>query len=103
MKRKSASDSLANQSDTPCCSWTHDAETKRCAMLSDKGSDVTTVVIEIEPGWLYIKAADPKPAPEQIEDFLRRTIDQWFEAHPNFIIDRAEAVTSHGVMQGIHV
>jgi hypothetical protein len=72
-------------------------------MSSNPSSDVTTVVIEMEPGWVYVKAADPKPSPDRIEFFLRRTIDQWFDAHPSFVIDRAEAITNHGEMLDIHV
>lgn len=37
--------------------------------------DVTTVVIEMEPGSAYVKAADPKPASDPIEFFLLQTID----------------------------
>ena len=43
-------------------------------------NDVTTVVIEMEPGWVYVKIAEPKPDPSRIEFFLRRTIDDWFDA-----------------------
>jgi hypothetical protein len=64
---------------------------------------VTIVVIEMEPGLVYVKVMDPKPAPDRIEFCLRRTIDEWFNAHPQFVIHRAQAVADHGEMQGIHV
>lgn len=71
--------------------------------MMDSSGDVTTVVIEMEPGWVYVKIADPKPEPNRIEFFLRRTIDDWFNARPTFVIDKAEAITNHGEMLGIHV
>ena len=49
-------------------------------MTSTPNNDVTTVVIEMEPGWVYVKIADPKPDPSRIDFFLRRTIDDCFEA-----------------------
>lgn len=72
-------------------------------MSSNSSSDVTAVVIEMDPGWVYVKIADPKPEPNRIEFFLRRTIDDWFNTHPKFVIDKAEAITNHGEMLGIHV
>ena len=60
-------------------------------MPSNPSGEVTTVVIEMEPGWVYVKIADPKPEPDRIEFFLRRTIDDWFDTHPKFVIDKAEA------------
>jgi hypothetical protein len=72
-------------------------------MSANPTDNVTTVVIEMEPGWVYVKIADPKPALNRIEFFLRRTIDEWFDARPAFVIDRAEAITNHGEMLGIHV
>ena len=71
--------------------------------MSSTDPNVTTVVIEMEPGWVYVKIADPKPEPDRIEFFLRRTIDDWFDANPKFVIDKAEAITNHGEMLGIHV
>ena len=72
-------------------------------MPPNPSSDVKTVVIEMEPGWVYVKIADPKPEPDRIGFFLRRTIDDWFDSHPNVVIDKAEAITDHGEMLGIHV
>ncbi len=72
-------------------------------MPSPEERSATTVVMEMEPGWIYVKIAEPKPGPDRIETLLRLTIEQWFNAHPQFVIDKAEAVTDHGVMQGIHV
>ncbi len=72
-------------------------------MTSNPNGNITTVVIEMEPGWLYVKIADPKPEPDRIEFFLRRTIDDWFDAHPTFVFAKAEAITNHREMLGIHV
>jgi hypothetical protein len=72
-------------------------------MPSPSESEVTTVVIEMEPGWVYVKIIDPKPAPDRIELFLRRTIDDWFKAHSQFVIDQSETLSDHGEMHGIHV
>ena len=72
-------------------------------MPSPSESGVTTVVIEMKPGWVYVKIIDPKPAFDRIEFFLRRTIDAWFDAHPQFVIDRSEASSDQGGLQGIHV
>jgi hypothetical protein len=57
----------------------------------------------MEPGLVYVKLMDPKPASDQTESCLRQTINQWFKAHPGFVIDRAETVTDHGQMQGVQV
>ena len=72
-------------------------------MPSPEDRNSTTVVIELEPGWIYVKIAEPKPELDLIERLLRRTIDHWFNAHPQFVIDKAQAITDHGIMQGIHV
>jgi len=66
-------------------------------------ADVTTVVIEMEPGLLYVKIAEPKPPADRIEFFLRRTVDDWFTLHPGFVIDGAKAITNHGELLGMHV
>jgi hypothetical protein len=63
----------------------------------------TTVVMEMEPGWIYVKIAEPEAEPNRTESLLRLTIDHWFSAHPQFVIDKAEGITDHGVMLGIHV
>ena len=78
-------------------------ETEIAPMDSQPSDNVTTVVIEMEPGWIFVKVADPKPPVDRIEFFLRRTVDDWFNARPTFVIDRAEAITNNGEMQGLHV
>ena len=50
-------------------------------MPSSPENKVTTVVIEMEPGSIFFKIIDPKPAPDQIEFYLRRTIDDWFSSN----------------------
>lgn len=65
--------------------------------------NVTTVAIEMEPGWMFFKVADPKPEPSRIEFFLRRAIEDWFAQRPTFVIEKATAITNHGEMLGIHV
>ena len=72
--------------------------------MSESAEDrARVVVIPMEPGLVYVKLMDPKPAPDQTESCLRQTINQWFQAHPGFVIDRAETVTDHGQMQGVQV
>jgi hypothetical protein len=72
--------------------------------MSEPAEDrVRVVVIPMEPGLVYVKLMDPRPAPDQTEACLRQTIKQWFKAHPSFVIDRAETVTDHGQMQGVQV
>jgi len=68
----------------------------------DEGS-ATTVVIEMKPGWIYVKIAEPKPEPDRIELLLRLTIDQWFNAYPRYVIDKTQSVTDQGTLQGVHV
>ena len=63
----------------------------------------TTVVIEMKPGWIYVKIAEPKPEPERIELLLRLTIDQWFNTYPQYAIDKTQSVTDQGTLQGVHV
>jgi hypothetical protein len=36
---------------------------------------VTSAVIEMEPGWVDVETAVPKPEPDFIESLLRRTMD----------------------------
>jgi hypothetical protein len=72
-------------------------------MSESADGSVRVVVIPMEPGLVYVKLVDPKPAPDQSESCLRQTIDHWFKAHPGFVIDRAETVTDHGQMQGVQV
>jgi hypothetical protein len=72
-------------------------------MSAPADGNSTTVVIEREPGLVYVKVADPKPGRPWTEFLLRKTIDHWFGARPQFAIDRAEAVVQSDVMQGIHV
>jgi hypothetical protein len=72
-------------------------------MSTEPPGTATTVVIVMEPGWVYVKIADPRPEPDRIERLLHHTIDTWFHAHPKFAIDRCEAITNDGDMLGIHV
>jgi hypothetical protein len=72
-------------------------------MPSPEERIATTVVMEMEPGWIYVKIAEPEAEPNRTELLIRLTIDQWFTAHPQFVIDEAQAITDHGVMLGIHV
>ena len=80
---------------------THDTEI--VLMDSQPSDNVTTVAIEMKPGWIYVKVADPKPPVGRIEFFLRRTVNDWCDARPDFVIDRAESITDHGEMLGLHV
>ena len=72
-------------------------------MPAPQENKVTIVVIEMEPGRVYVKIIDPKPSSDQIEFYLRQTIDDWFNTHPQFVIDRTQAIADHGEMQGIQV
>lgn len=63
----------------------------------------TTVVIEMKPGWIYVKIAEPKPEPDRIELLLSLTIDQWFNTYAQYVIDKTQSVTDQGTLQGIHV
>ncbi len=72
-------------------------------MTDNPGGNVTTIVIQLEPGWVYVKVAEPKPPPERIEFFLKRTIEDWFSDHPGFAIDRAEQVFRGDELLGMHV
>ncbi len=67
----------------------------------DQGA--TVVVIELGGGQLYVKIAEPRPKRQRAEALLRKTIDAWFEAHPHFVIDRAQPVVEAGEILGIHV
>ena len=72
--------------------------------MSESAEDrARVVVIPMQPGLVYVKLMDPKPRTDQTESCLRQTINQWFKAHPGFVIDRAETVTDHGQMQGVQV
>jgi hypothetical protein len=72
-------------------------------MSSPADGNATIVVIMTEPGLVYVKVAEPMPRPDRIEPLLRKTIDHWFGAHPQFVIDRSEAVVENDTMRGIHV
>ena len=65
--------------------------------------NVTTVVVEMEPGKVFVKVADPKPPADRVEFFLRRAADDWFKARPAFVIDRSEAIATQSEILGLHV
>ena len=52
---------------------------------------------------MFVKVADPKPPTHRIEFFLRRAVDDWFNARPAFVIDRSEAIADQGEILGLHV
>ena len=66
-------------------------------------SIVNTVVIAMKPGWIFVRIADPRPAPDQILHWLRRTFIDWFRAHPAAIFDGEEIVLNDGEPHGINV
>ncbi len=68
----------------------------------DEGSS-TTVLLEMKPGWIYVKIVEPRPEPDQTELLLRRAIERWFHTHPKFVIDKTQTVTEQGTLQGINV
>jgi len=65
--------------------------------------NVTTVAIEMEPGWMFFKVADPQPEPSRIEFLLRKTIEVWFAERPTLTIRKTTAITSQGEILGVHV
>jgi hypothetical protein len=65
--------------------------------------DATTVAIELEPGWLYVRTSGPKPERSRMELLLQKTIDHWFAERPNLAITKALAVSNNGELLGIHV
>ena len=72
-------------------------------MDAHSAGNVTTVVIEMEPGKVFVKIADPKPPAHRIEFFLRRAVEDWFKARPAFVVDRSEAFADQGEIVGLHV
>lgn len=72
-------------------------------MSNPRGGEIRTVVIQTEPGRILVKVADPKPEPDQIEFFLRRTIEDWFADHPKFVIDKSETVMIDGETPAMNV
>jgi hypothetical protein len=72
-------------------------------MSSPGEGTATTLVIELKPGWIYVKMAELKPDPERIELLLRLTVDHWFSTRPQFVIERTQAVIEHGILQGINI
>jgi len=72
-------------------------------MPSPDESIANTVAIEMSPGWVYVKIVEPKPEPDRVELLLRLTIDQWFSTRPHYVIDKTQAVTEHGALQGVNV
>ena len=65
--------------------------------------EATVVVIELEGGQVYFKMIEPKPEPQRVEKLLRLTIDAWFNARPQFVIDRTHPVGEGGETLGIQV
>ena len=47
--------------------------------------------IAMKPGWIFVRIADPIPAPDQILLWLRRTFIDWFSANPAAIFDGEES------------
>jgi hypothetical protein len=73
------------------------------AMPPPDEQNANVVVIEMEPGWIHVKIAEPKPEPDRTELLLQLTIDHWINANPRLVIDGMQAVTEHGTLQGIDV
>jgi hypothetical protein len=67
----------------------------------DQGA--TVVVIELGPGHIYVKLVEPKPEPQRVEVLLRKTLIAWFDARPQFVIDRTQRVVEDGKTLGIQV
>ncbi|HKI16506.1 MAG TPA: hypothetical protein VKA15_01430 [Isosphaeraceae bacterium] len=63
----------------------------------------TVVVIELGAGHIYVKIVEPKPEPQRVELLLRKTIEAWFDARPQFVIDREQPVVEAGETLGIQV
>jgi hypothetical protein len=72
-------------------------------MPSPDERNANTVVIEMAPGWIYVKIAEPKPEPGRIDLLLGLTIKHWFISHPHFVIDKTLALTDHWTLHGINV
>ncbi len=72
-------------------------------MPSPGESTAHIVVIELSPGWVYVKIVEPRPEPDRVELLLRLTIDQWFSTRPHYVVDETQAVTEHGELQGVNV
>jgi hypothetical protein len=72
-------------------------------MPSPDEKNANTVVIDMARGWIYVKIVEPKPEPDRIERLLGLTIEQWFNAHPQFVIDKTVGLTEHGTLHGINV
>ena len=70
-------------------------------MDTHSAGNVTSVVIEMEPGKVFVKVADPKLPAHRIEFFLRRAVEDWFKARPSFVIDRSEAIADQGEILGL--
>ena len=65
--------------------------------------EATVLVIELEGGQVYFKMNEPKPEPQRVEKLLRLTSDAWFNARPQFVIDRTLPVVEGGETLGIQV
>ena len=63
----------------------------------------TILVIEMKPGWIYVKIGEPKLEPDQIDFLLGQAIKRWFGTHPTYVIDKTQPVTESGRVQGINV
>ncbi len=66
-------------------------------MSSPDERSATTVVIEMKPGWIYVKMAEPKAEPDTIERLLRLTACHWFSTRPQFVTERTQTVIEQGI------
>lgn len=72
-------------------------------MPPDGNLGATVVVIEMEPGHVYVKIEEPRPEPRRANRLIRKTIDSWFGDRPQLVVDRMETVNEAGEAVGAHV
>jgi hypothetical protein len=65
--------------------------------------NLTTRVIELEPGWLLVAFKGEKPSPDKRAFWLQRTLRDWLGDHPGRQVRRIVPIQDEGELLAVHV
>lgn len=62
-----------------------------------------TQVIEIEPGWVFVKFKGPRPPDESRPFWLHKSLTDWLAINPGRAVTRTLPLVVDGRLEGVHV
>ncbi len=72
-------------------------------MPSSEKPPATVVMTGLEPGLVYFQIVEPNLPHDRVELLLIKSIDTWFQANPQYVLDRTQDRFQAGRLRGIHV